>query len=58
MVVNNIRTSQKMKNKSQLSIEKDIMKCKKLKICHKHLEKDFNYQFIQMNTKISSVKKV
>ena len=29
MVVNDINISQKMKNKTYLSIEKDIMKCKK-----------------------------
>ena len=29
MVMNKIKVSQKMKNKSQLSIEKDIRKCKK-----------------------------
>ena len=31
MVKNTIKISQKIKNKSQLSIEKDIMKCKKIK---------------------------
>ena len=29
MVLNDIKISQKMKNKSQLGIEKDVMKCKK-----------------------------
>ena len=32
MIVNAIKISQKMKNKSQLSIGKDIMKCKRIKM--------------------------
>ena len=38
MVVNNIKISQKMKNKNYLSVGRDIMKCRKTKICYKHLK--------------------
>ena len=35
MAANDIKISQKMKNKNQLSVEKHIMKCEKVKIYHK-----------------------
>ena len=53
MVVNDIRISQKMKKKTQLSIEKNISKSEKIKICYKHLKWDLSFLFIQMNAKIS-----
>ena len=36
MVLSNVKISPKPKNKSYLSIEKGIMKCKKGNICYKH----------------------
>lgn len=52
MVVNGINISQKMKNKYQLSIGKDI-KCKKTKSCYKHLKWNIDYPFIQADAKMS-----
>ena len=37
MAMNDIRISQKLKNKGWLSIEKEIMKCEKIKIYCKQL---------------------
>lgn len=41
MVVSDIKMSQKLKNKGQFSIEKDISKCEKMKICYKYLKMGF-----------------
>ena len=57
-VMNGTKISQKMKNKCQLSIEKDNMKCKTKKNCDKHLKWNKNYPFIQTDAKTSYLEKV
>ena len=47
MVMNDIKISQKLKNKGQLSIEKDIMKCKT--ITARLLIKASVFLFIKVN---------
>ena len=44
MVVSDIKISQKMKNKGWFSIEKDITKCEKMKICY--------YKYLKMGFKL------
>ena len=52
MVANDIRISQKMKNKGQLNIERGITKCKKMINCFRN-QKGLSYPFTEMDTKIS-----
>ena len=53
MVANNIRVSQKPKNKYQLSIEKGILKCETTKNCYKQKKRALSYPFIQTDAKIN-----
>ena len=53
MIMNDIKISQKMKNKSQLNIEKNNFKCTKIKTCYKHLKRDLCYQFFEESLKYS-----
>ena len=64
MATNDTEISHSLKNKGDMSIGKDIMKCERMKICFKHLTFSLNirntfsssklsYPFIQTNTKIS-----
>ena len=64
MATNDTKISHSLKNKGDMSIGKDIMKCERIKICFKHLTFSLNmrntfsssklsYPFIQTNTKIS-----
>ena len=53
-----IRIFLKIRNKRQLNIDKDIIKCEKIKICYKYLKGAISYPFIQTKTKINFLKKV
>lgn len=56
MFANDIGISPKIK-KGLLSMEKDIPKCEKIKVCQKLQKRALSYQFIQINVKISFLKK-
>ena len=58
MIVNDMKISQKIKNKVQLRIEKYIRKCEKMNICYKYEKEALSYPFIQMNAKISFLEKI